>query len=57
MLHSNADNDIEEMPANQLLPCTDNSSRSASGAFVVRQKFTDYFSTVGNVSWQADSVS
>ena len=38
-----ADDDIEEMPENQLLPCTHTSSRSASNAFVVRHKFTDYF--------------
>jgi hypothetical protein len=57
VLQSNVDGDIEEMPKNQLLLCTHTNSRSASGAFVVRQKFTDCFSTVGNVPWQADSAS
>ena len=45
------------MPEYQLLPFTHTNSRSASSAYVVRQKFTDYFSTVGSVPWQADSVS
>jgi len=45
------------MPENQLLPCSHINSRSASSAFVVRQKFTDYFNTVGNVPGQADTVS
>jgi hypothetical protein len=53
----NVDNDIVEMPENQLLPLTHNKSRSASSAFVVRQKFTDYFNTVGSVPWQADKIS
>jgi len=57
IVESSVDNDIEEMPENQLLPCTHANSRSASSAFVVRQKFTDYFSTVGSIPWQADSVS
>jgi len=56
ILESNADDDIEEIPENQLLTCT-HTNRSASGAFVVRQKFTDYFNTVGSVPWQTDSVS
>ena len=54
---SNVDDDIEEMPENHLLPSTHTNSRSASSAFVVRQKFTDYFNTVGSVPWQAHSVS
>jgi hypothetical protein len=53
----NVDNGIVEMPENQFLPLTRNKSRSASSAFVVRQKFTDYFNTVGSVPWQADKVS
>ena len=57
IVESSVDNDIEEMPENQLLACTHTNSRSASSAFVVRQKFTDYFSTVGSIPWQADSVS
>jgi hypothetical protein len=57
MLQSNADDDIEEIPENQLQPCTHTNSRSASSAFVVRQKVTDYFNTVGIVPWQAESVS
>jgi hypothetical protein len=28
-----------------------------AGVLQVMQKFTDYFSTVGSVPWQADSVS
>jgi hypothetical protein len=48
---------IEVMSENQLLPCTHTNSRSASSASVVRQKFTDYFNTVGSVLWQADGVS
>jgi hypothetical protein len=44
---------IEEMPQNQLLPLNQNNSRSASSAFLVRQKFTDYFNMVGSVPWQA----
>jgi len=39
------DDDIEEVPENQLLPCTHTSSRSASKAFVVMLEFTDYFNT------------
>jgi len=57
ILESNVDDDIEEMPKNQLLPCTHTKYRSTSSAFVVRQKFTDYFKTVVSVPWQADSVS
>ena len=57
LFESSVDDDIEEMPENQLLPCTNTNSRSASSAFVVRQKFTDYFNTVGSVPWQADSVA
>ena len=57
ILESNVDDDIEETPENQLLPCTHSNSRNASSAFVVRQKFTDYFNTAGSVLWQADSVS
>jgi hypothetical protein len=56
ILEGNVDDDMEEMPKNQLLPYTHTNSMSAS-AFVVRQKFKDYFSTVGSVLWQADSVS
>ena len=36
------DDDIKKMPENQLLPCTHTNSRSASSAFLVRQKFTHY---------------
>jgi len=57
ILESNVDDDIEEIPENRLLPCTHTNSRSASSAFVVRQKFTDYFDTVGSGPWQADSFS
>ena len=57
LFESSVDDDIEEMPENQLLPCTNTNSRGASSAFVVRQKFTDYFNKVGSVPWQADSVS
>jgi hypothetical protein len=57
ILQSNVDDDMEEMPENQLLPCTHTNSRSASGVFVVRQKFTDYLHTAGSVPWQADSFS
>jgi hypothetical protein len=53
----NVDNDIVKMPENQLLPLTHNKNRSASSAFIVRHKFTDYFNTVGSVPWQADKVS
>ena len=57
ILESSVDDDIEEMTENQLLPCTNTNIRSASSAFVVRQKFTDYCNTVGSVPWQANSVS
>jgi hypothetical protein len=57
ILQGNVDYDMEEMPGNQLLPCTHTNNRSASTAFVVRQNFTDYFNTVGSIPWQADSVS
>ena len=57
ILESNVDDDIEEMPENQLLPCSPTNSRTASGAFTVRQKFTDYVNMGGIVPWQADSVS
>jgi len=39
------DDGIEDMPENQLLPCTHTNRRIAPSAFVVRQKFTDYFNT------------
>jgi hypothetical protein len=57
ILEGNVDDDMEEIPGNQLLPCTHTNNRSASTAFVVRQNFTDYFNTVGSVPLQADSVS
>jgi hypothetical protein len=57
ILEGNVDDVTEEMPRNQLLPCTHTNNRSTSTAFVVRQNFTDYFSTEGSVPWQADSVS
>jgi hypothetical protein len=57
ILEGNVDDDMEEIPGNQLLPCTHTNNMSASTAFVVRQNFTDYFNTVGSVPWQADSVS
>ncbi|KAL4098480.1 hypothetical protein QTP88_023085 [Uroleucon formosanum] len=43
-----------EMPENQLLPLTNNNTRSGSDAFCVRQKFTDYFNTAGSVPWVED---
>jgi hypothetical protein len=49
ILKSNADDEIEQMPEKQVLPCTHINSRNASSAFVVRQKFTDYFKTVGSI--------
>jgi hypothetical protein len=57
ILEGNVDDDVEEMPGNQLLPCTHTNNRSASTAFVARQNFRDYFNTVGSVPWQADSIS
>jgi len=57
ILESYVDDDIEETPENQLLPCTHTNSRSTSSASVVRQTFTDYFHTAGSFPWQADSVS
>lgn len=54
---SNMDTDIEDLPANQLIPVTSNNTRSATRAFAVRQMFTDYFNTVGSVPWQAESIS
>jgi hypothetical protein len=39
ILKGNVDDDMEEMPGNQLLPCTHTNNRSASTAFVVRQNF------------------
>ena len=48
ILESNVDDDIEEMSENQLLPCTHTNSGSASCAFVVRQKFTEYFNIAGS---------
>ena len=55
IFESSVDDDIEEMPENQLLPCTHTNSRSASSAFVVRQKCTDYCNTVGSVPWGVSS--
>jgi hypothetical protein len=57
ILEGNVDDDMEEMPGTQLIPCTHTNNRSASTAFVVRQNFTDYFNTVRSVPWQGDSVS
>jgi hypothetical protein len=57
ILEGNVHDDMEEMPGNQLLPCTHTNNRSASTALFVRQNFTRYFNTVGSVPWQADSVS
>lgn len=52
-----ANNDENEIPKNQLLPLVNSNSRSGSNAFWVRQKFTDYFNTVGSVPWQTDKIS
>jgi hypothetical protein len=41
ILEGSADDDMEEMPGNQVLPYTHTNNRSASTAFVVRQNFTD----------------
>jgi len=55
--HMQGDSGENEMPKNQLLPLANNNTRSGSNAFCVRQKFTDYFNTVGSLPWQSDSVS
>jgi hypothetical protein len=56
IVSNNVDVSVEEMPQNQLLPLNQNNSRSASSTFLVRQKFTDYFTAVGSVPWQADNI-
>jgi len=55
-ISNNVQGESDIMPDNQLLPLSNNNSRSGSSAFLVRQKFTDYFNTEGSVPWQNDSV-
>lgn len=50
------DEQPEEMPTSQLLPLRPTNSRSSLNAFAVREKFTTYFNTDGNVPWQEQSV-
>ena len=47
----------ENLPPGQLLPISGNRSRSVQAAFSARQKFTEYFTSVGSVLWQEESVS
>lgn len=47
----------ERPPTRQLFPMAGNRSRSVQAAFSVRQKFTEYFNSVGSVPWQDESVS
>lgn len=55
-ISNNVQCEIDIMPDNQLLPLSNNNNRSGSSAFLVRNKFTHYFNTVGSVLWQKDSV-
>ncbi|KAK5650676.1 hypothetical protein RI129_001705 [Pyrocoelia pectoralis] len=54
---SNVDGTDAEMPTNQLLSLQKSNSRSTSNAFLIRQKFTQYFNTEGQIPWQEASVS
>lgn len=56
-ISNNITDEIGEMPDTQLLPLANNNCRTGSNAFLVRQKYTDYFNTVGSVPWQMDSVA
>lgn len=47
----------QNLPRNQLLNISGNRTRSVQVAISVRQKFTDYFNSVGSVPWQEESVS
>lgn len=47
----------EEKPQDQLIPLKPNNTRHAMRAFLVRQKFTEYFNKGGRVAWQAHSIS
>jgi hypothetical protein len=52
ILERNVDDDIEETPENQLLPCTHTNSRSASSEAEVYRLLQH-----GSVPWQTDSIS
>ncbi|KAF0749182.1 protein ANTAGONIST OF LIKE HETEROCHROMATIN PROTEIN 1-like [Aphis craccivora] len=56
-ISNNITDEIGEMPDTKLLPLANNNCRTGSNAFLVRQKYTDYFNTVGSVPWQMDSVA
>lgn len=52
------EHDTEEiMPQNQLRPLRTNITRSGQKAFAIRHNFTTYFSNVGSVPWQEESVN
>ena len=53
---SNLDGTDAEMSTNQLLSLRNSNIRSTSNAFLIRQKFTQYFNTEGQVPWQKSSV-
>ncbi|XP_050504168.1 uncharacterized protein LOC126889520 [Diabrotica virgifera virgifera] len=45
-----------ELPTSQLLSLRNNNIRSTSNAFLIRQNFTQYFNTEGQIPWQESSV-
>jgi len=49
---------IENFPTDQLLPLSRNPSRCVKKAFLVRQKFTEYFNSIdGSVNWQDERIA
>lgn len=62
IISNNITDEIDEMPDNQLLTdqlltLTNNNCRTGSNAIFMRQKYTNYFNTVGSVPLQTDSVA
>lgn len=47
----------EESPKDQLIAFKPDNTRPAMRAFLVREKFTDFFNKGGRVAWQAQSIS
>ncbi|XP_072378952.1 uncharacterized protein [Diabrotica undecimpunctata] len=53
---SHVDGTETELPTSQLLSLRNNNIRSTSNAFLIRQNFTQYFNTEGQIPWQESSV-
>ncbi|KAG5866220.1 hypothetical protein JTB14_036694 [Gonioctena quinquepunctata] len=47
----------DDIPTNQLIPMRRVNTNSTQQAFEIRRRFTTYFTTVGVVSWQEESIA